>query len=107
MKMDDKPYYIDSIEWFFTTKELCKVIEELKGQEAISINDSGLISKKWSSVGFKGGSEMGVLNLTYVFTKNSDYYSMSITVNDNKKEVEKTSLFPLVTKISDYIYDNL
>lgn len=107
MKMDDKPSYIDSIEWFFTTKELCQVIEELTGQEAISINDSGLINKKWSSVGFKGGSEMGVLNLTYVFTKNSDYYSMSITVNDTKKDVEKTSLFPLVTKISDYIYDNL
>lgn len=100
------PTFIDKIEWLFTTEELCTVIESLKGEKPLGINDSGLVNKGWSYVGFKGGSEPGVLNLTYVLEKNKDIYSVSATINNDRKEINNSDVLPVISQILSAVYSN-
>lgn len=98
---------IDSIEWFFTTKELSNIIYELKDADEISINP-GLASKdNWYKVGYKGGSEIGVLQLTHLLQKNanSDIYTVSVTVN-NQNGVDSNKIQELVSRLISVV-DNL
>lgn len=73
----DGPIAIDSVEWFASARELGRTMLELqrleqrRGMEplahALRINDGiNLDDETWPSVAFKGGSEPGVLNLTYL-----------------------------------------
>src|SRR5690606_38464575 len=51
-------------EWYFSARELCQLMEELKDAPALSINP-GLASRdEWEKIAYKGGSEVGVLNFT-------------------------------------------
>ena len=51
-------------EWYFSARELCQLMEELKDQSALSINP-GLASRdEWEKIAYKGGSDVGVLNFT-------------------------------------------
>lgn len=91
------PTHIDSIEWFYTTNELCQAmfwLHNLKSKEVneiLSVNDSGLLeaeipSSPWKFVGFKGGSEPGVLTLTYLLeTKSGKVGCVSLATNNTKK----------------------
>ena len=108
------PYELTSpkhleIEWLTTTEDLCKTIEILKGVPSLSIN-AGLVDKKdWYYVGFKGGSEPGVLNYTYLLQKKdtSPLYSISATVNDVSHVVDTDHEFTFIIKrIIDLIENN-
>src|SRR5205085_9591337 len=70
---DGRPAYVDKIEWFASAADMCRVMDWLRRQtetdktarEILAINPgAGLnISRdKWQYVGYKGGSEPGVLN---------------------------------------------
>jgi len=52
------------VQWFFTTRELCALAEEVSDLELTGINPGLADRAGWRSVTFKGGSEPGVLNLT-------------------------------------------
>ncbi len=101
----DKPTMIDKIEWLFTTDELCKVIETLKGVPALSINN-GIANQDWDYVGYKGGSEPGVLSMTYLLKKKStnDIYSLSATINNPDKVIDEKKFFQNVSQIVAAIY---
>lgn len=77
------PTMIDQLEWFITTKEAAKILKELKGDPSIAINGGLVDIKKWYYVGYKGGSEPGVLNYTIMLqkTKKSPLYILSATIN--------------------------
>lgn len=96
--LSSEPVLIDQIEWFFTTKELCNVIYELKGAEQMTINPGLAAKDKWHKIGFKGGSEPGVLQYTHLLqeTPEGPIYTVSVTANgkegvDNNKVTELTS----------------
>jgi len=76
-----KPLATD-IEWFFTSGELCTLIDGVRGLGAMQINP-GLASKKeWRQVAYKGGSEPGVLNFTTALTaQNGRHYCVAATWN--------------------------
>ena len=71
----DKPVLADQVEWFASTPDACRAMLYLKdaankGQhqvmDILGINRGLDIDKdRWPVVGFKGGSETGVLNFTY------------------------------------------
>jgi hypothetical protein len=102
------PRYLE-IEWYTTTEDLCKTIELLKGTPALSIN-TGLVDKKdWYYVAFKGGSEPGVLNYTYLLQKKdtSPIYSLSATINDVQHVVDADHEFTfLIKRIIDILEKN-
>ncbi len=96
-----QPRFIDRLEWLLTTRELCQVIYELRQMPALSINP-GLASKtQWHYVGYKGGSEPGVLNYTHLLQKqaNAPFFSVSVTLNNREKEVQTQLFTELVTRL--------
>ncbi|MFP4527168.1 MAG: serine hydrolase [Candidatus Kapaibacterium sp.] len=99
------PSYVKEIEWLASTRQLCGAIASLRDCESISINQ-GLANKDdWQSVGFKGGSEPGVLNYTHVLTgADGSVYAVSATVNNEEKIVDENKEFTLVvTRIIDLL----
>lgn len=98
-----QPLMIDDIEWFVSTSKLCETIYSLKDSRIIRINPAtGLVNKNdWHIAGFKGGSEPGVLNYTWVLQKTptSPFYTLSCSVNNSKKPVDSDAFNVAVTRI--------
>ncbi|MBD2206125.1 serine hydrolase [Calothrix sp. FACHB-1219] len=70
------------IEWFFTARELCSLIEQVADLPLMSINPGVANAEDWERVAFKGGSESGVLNLTtWLKAKNGKQYCVVGTWN--------------------------
>lgn len=70
------------IEWFFTARELCNLIEQVADLPLMSINPGVANAEDWERVAFKGGSESGVLNLTtWLKAKNGKQYCVVGTWN--------------------------
>ena len=75
------------VEWFFTPRELCNLIEPVSDLPLMSVNPGGgyFDASQWSRVAFKGGSEGGVLNLTtWLQAKNGKTYCVTVTWNDQQ-----------------------
>ncbi|MGM0600458.1 MAG: serine hydrolase [Candidatus Rifleibacteriota bacterium] len=87
----EKPVKINKLEWLISTDNLCKTIYSLRANKAIQINPAhGIVDKKnWHTVGYKGGSEPGVLNYTWVLqTKDrKDFYCLSCTINNSDEPI--------------------
>jgi hypothetical protein len=110
---DGKPAYIDRIEWFASPNDLCRVMDWLRRhteasapaaplREVLTINPGSGLSlspERWSFIGYKGGSEPGVLNMTYLLRSTKDqWYAMSMTWNNNQAAVDNAKLFALVQR---------
>lgn len=65
------PIEVETLEWFASPADLCRVLTVLAADDeargVLSLNP-GLPDEqlRWSFIGFKGGSEPGVLNLSWV-----------------------------------------
>ncbi len=79
----DKPRAIDSIEWFASPEDLCRVMASLKKYAetpatapvgAILSANPGVPDETgaFKYIGFKGGSEPGVLNMTWLLQRKGD-----------------------------------
>lgn len=93
------------IEWYANTNELCRIIEQLYGDKAISINKALAKNQGWEYVGYKGGSEPGVLNLTFLLKKDASapLISLSATVNNADDNVDDMFVV-VIQRILDYLY---
>lgn len=82
----NEPVLIKEIEWFFSTKELAKTMYELKEVEELQINPGLANKNNWYKVGYKGGSEAGVLQYTHLLqkTQNGPVIVVSVTANSEK-----------------------
>jgi Beta-lactamase enzyme family len=76
---------IPDIEWYFSTREVCGLIERVHGLPAFRINPGLAIPAEWRETAFKGGGDKGVLNLTTrVETQDGRSYCAAATWNDEK-----------------------
>jgi hypothetical protein len=89
------PKFIDTLEWFASPRDLCEVMRALKDAGAqpatapvldvLAINP-GIPDTPgtFAYVGFKGGSEPGVLNLTWLLRRRADdrWVFLTIGLND-------------------------
>lgn len=76
------PSYQEGIEWYASTNKLCDTIEAVEDSPAIQVNPGNLNKNDWKTIAFKGGSEPGVLNLTYALTAHSGtHWCFSATWN--------------------------
>jgi len=79
------------IEWYVPLERLCALASTVKGLDAMRANP-GLASKRdWAQVSYKGGSEVGVLNMTTAaLAKDGDLYCAAFTWNgeDALKEAD-------------------
>jgi beta-lactamase class A len=97
-----KPVMIDSLEWFASPEDLCNLMVGLEARAGapetapvgtiLAINP-GIPddAKQWSYVGFKGGSEPGVMNLTWLLRRARDgkWLFMSAGFNDTARPIDE------------------
>lgn len=106
IKIASHPTYIDSIEWLLTTEELCQIIESMQGIDALYINP-GIPSLKtnWKYIAYKGGSEPGVFNMTFLLQKEekSDTFSVSLTANNHKKDIDANKFIEFMWRIIAFL----
>ncbi len=95
----NEPKHLE-IEWLASTKELCQTIESLKDVPALSINPGLLDKNEWYYIAYKGGSEPGVLNYTYLLQKKegSPLYTLSATINNAEQNVDGDHKFTMLIK---------
>lgn len=98
------PRHVDTLEWFASPNDLCKAMAAL--DEAGKANGSPVFAilsqnqgiridrERFPFVGFKGGSEPGVLNLTFLLRRAGDEatYFLSVGANDTEKGIDGDTL---------------
>lgn len=109
------PIAIDRVEWFASARDCCKAIawlhaiEKREGMSELSrvmrINPGMSVDKKvWKSVAFKGGSEPGVLNLTWLLERDDGaFFAVSIGWNDTERPVDLNALLATAGGIVDLL----
>jgi len=107
---------VDQLEWFASADDLCRTMAALatraKNPKAAPVLDilaknPGLpiSSKTWPYVGFKGGSEPGVVNMTYLLRRDDDKWFV-IVLGFNAAEggtLDDTKIFNLAAGVIDLV----
>ena len=108
------PRKIDTLEWFASSEDLCRVMSTLaaraKKPAAAAVLDvlaknPGLPidAKVWPYIGFKGGSEPGVMNLTWLLRRDDDrWFVVSIGFNAPTK-LEENKLLGFATGVLELL----
>lgn len=101
------PLHIDTIEWFASTNELSQALAFLKEMaerpglepisELLSINPGIQFDPAvWSWTGFKGGSEPGVMNLSWILERaDGRVFTLSMTVNNSETLIDEMAMIRL------------
>ncbi len=77
--------WMERVEWMASVQTLCALIREVHDLSVFTINPGLASPKDWQSVAYKGGSEIGVLNLTTFLTaRNGTERCVSVTWNSNE-----------------------
>jgi Beta-lactamase enzyme family len=104
------PVAIDSIEWFASAADLSRTMLWLREHTAspataparaiLAVNPGlSFSADEWPYVGFKGGSEPGVLDLTLLLRDRSGtWYVVSAAWNDPAKAVDEGTLVGIVQR---------
>ncbi len=99
----NKPKMLD-IEWFADGADLCNVMAALAKDgkydpssdvlRVLGTNPGVPFDKaQWKYMGFKGGSEPGVINLTFLAQRNDDrWFVVTMTVNDSTKALNEAAI---------------
>jgi beta-lactamase class A len=105
------PAAIDRLEWFASTADLCRAMDWLRAhtegeanrraapaRAILAINPGiELDGKAWTYVGFKGGGEPGVLNMTWLLgRRDGAWFAVSAGWNDPARTVDTTELVSLM-----------
>ncbi len=82
-----------AVEWFFTPGELCELMAGIQDLDLMTVSPGVANPTNWAHVAFKGGSEIGVLNLTHwLEAEDGTTYCVVVTQNRNDAAVDETLL---------------
>ncbi len=111
-----EPLRIESLEWFASAHDLCRAMAYLKEMserpglhpiERILSTDATTLegdAGTWPYVGFKGGSEPGVLNMTAILRRDDGrWFFVSMGLNDPTRDVEALSARRAITAALDLL----
>jgi beta-lactamase class A len=102
------PASIDSIEWFASPNDLLWLLNHIRAQKndemlaIMSINPSlfDTAAARWRYVGYKGGSEMGVISMSYLLqSKTGKWFVVSGSWNDVAKPVDDSRFAVLMERL--------
>lgn len=107
-----KPVAIDQVEWFVSTREACTamlmldLMRQSRERDLTPLGDIlganpgiPLNPKVWKRFFYKGGSEPGVLNLTWLLERDDGMtFTLSITLNDTKKPIAQDDAIGLAAR---------
>lgn len=98
------PRAIDKLEWFASNEDVARIFARLRDEDEpralaiLSINKAipEAQAKKWAYVGYKGGSELGVLNLSWLLKdRQGRWFVVSVSWNDPEQAVDESTLLGL------------
>ena len=98
------PFGIDRIEWPASPADLCRLMgyfykkDDKTALAVMAVNPGLDIPKnKFLYAGYKGGSEAGVLNMTWLLTTSAgDWYCLTGSWNNEKDNLEEKKFFELM-----------
>ena len=97
------PLAIDTIEWFACSADLCRVLDWLDkhggptAQAVMAVNSGGISDDWFAYVGYKSGSESGVLSLNWLLhARDGKHYALSAIWNNKAKRVDRAELLGLM-----------
>jgi hypothetical protein len=103
------PRFIDSLEWFATPNDIARVMADLRARQsktllaAMAINNGvgPVAAADWTYLGYKGGSENGVLSMSLLGQRKSDGKWLVVTASWNNPDanVDTAPLIGLVTRL--------
>lgn len=103
------PVAIDTVEWFASASDLCRAMEVLStmpdvnntGRNVMAINSGLMIDRTtWNYIGYKGGSEPGVLNLTFLLKSQSgEWFALSAGWNNPAIVLDNDRFLELLQRI--------
>jgi beta-lactamase class A len=102
------PASIDSIEWFASPTDILWLLNSIRAQKndemsaimAINPGLSPAAAAKWRYVGYKGGSEPGVISMSFLLqSKTGTWYVASGSWNDNAKDVDNAQFAALMERL--------
>ncbi len=98
------PFGVDKIEWFASPADLCRLMNYFSGKEAVTAREilalnPGLAipSENLVYAGYKGGSEPGVLSMTWLLkNKRSEWLCLSASWNNEKDGLAESEFLGLL-----------
>ncbi|WP_209347593.1 serine hydrolase [Pontixanthobacter sp. CEM42] len=103
-----EPTAINTVEWFASGQDLQKLLGRIvdlsdpTARDIMGISPAlpGPITQKWDYVGYKGGSEPGVLNLTWLLQdKAGEWLMLSLSWNNPEANVDEAALNALAQRL--------
>jgi beta-lactamase class A len=104
------PVAIDSIEWFASPRDIALLLDNLRRMNSQTARDVMAVNSgvgaaaagKWRYLGYKGGSEPGVISMSFLAqSKASEWYAISGSWNNPAKEVDNAAFAQLMTRLLD------
>lgn len=104
-----KPRFIDSLEWFASPQDVARVLIDLKARgsqqamAAMAINSGvgPVAAADWRYLGYKGGSELGVLSMSLLGQRKSDgkWFVVTASWNNPGGDAAAETINALVTRL--------
>ncbi|UYY59897.1 serine hydrolase [Sphingomonas sp. S2-65] len=104
---DGKPVGIDTLEWFESPADLVRVLDwfrrnltpELRAILGKNPGVPDVAAARWSWIGYKGGSEPGVMSMHYLLqARDGGWYALSASWNDPAKDVDQMRFGSLIAR---------
>lgn len=102
-----RPVAIDEIEWFASSSDLCRLMARIHSGgdqdllDILAINPGiYALDSRYSYIGYKGGSEPGVLSLNFLLkAKDGAVYAFSATWNDSAAPLDEGRFIRLIARL--------
>lgn len=110
-----KPVRIDTLEWFANRFDMCQILIALQQTaeqynmpqvtEILSLEDPINVDREqWVYVGFKGGSELGVLAGNWLLQRNDGrFFIVSFALNNEQGAIDMQSVIPVLQSAVDLL----
>jgi beta-lactamase class A len=94
------------VEWHYSVRDLCRLLTRVADLPLVSINPGAADPAAFRNVAFKGGSDLGVVNLTtMVTTKRGTHLCFSATLNDSTREVDDATFIAAYGNALQFLED--
>lgn len=109
-ELDGKPVAIDAIEWFASPNDIVRIVDRLRRRAdprvrailAVAGNLDPGQRRNFAYVGYKGGSESGVLNLTWLLRRTTgEWLAVTASWNDPARPLDHARLEALTQRLID------
>lgn len=104
------PQHIEDIEWFASANDIIRLLDYIRRNDdgrmlkIMSANVGIAESRRtaWQYLGYKGGSEPGVISMSYLaLSKTGEYYAITGSWNNSAKEIDEAKFNSLMTRLID------